>query len=291
MLLVAGPRWSFGRNQILLREFEAELARSDVSIHVLRSDVDQNRTLSVYSSPDPERVFAATLRLAALAFDSIDMTRHMGSHPRTGALDECPFMALGEGREADLLVAVRAFAEELSDQHGVPIFYEEKSNQGRGEAHLSQLRDRGFGGLFLSMVEPDVGPKEPHPTLGIAMVGLRGYSIEFAVAAKSENVRAAQSICREISRRRAEGDPAFLGASALAVQLPTALRVEIQVALQLPELVPVDPLVKWICDAMLDHGLGRGEARLVSVIRESDLPMATRLRMEREQVVKEEDAV
>src|SRR5579863_1145165 len=101
MRVLAVPNWSFGRNKLLLRKFEEILRSHSVTIHFLESDIDHNRTVSAFSGI-PEELLSAVDAMAAEAFESIDLTHHIGVHPRIGALDVCPFVPL-PGRNDDRL--------------------------------------------------------------------------------------------------------------------------------------------------------------------------------------------
>src|SRR5580658_8794069 len=172
MRLLAVPNWSFGRNRALLTNFRDALESSPVHTHFCESDVDHNRTVTAFSGSGPE-VYETLLRLCAVAFDSIDLSHHVGVHPRIGALDVCPFVPL-VGRNDDRMEVTQtalALAERvgalIGGKYGVPVYlYEHSARSGR-ESTLPALRKGGFGGLLERTLNPDFGPAHAHPRLGV----------------------------------------------------------------------------------------------------------------------------
>lgn len=93
MQLLAVPNWSFGRNTPLLTKFKQVLDAGSVVNHYCESDIDHNRTVTAFSGED-SHVRDVLLELCEAAFSTIDLRRHVGVHPRVGALDVCPFVLL-----------------------------------------------------------------------------------------------------------------------------------------------------------------------------------------------------
>ncbi|MEJ5170254.1 MAG: hypothetical protein WHU10_04640, partial [Fimbriimonadales bacterium] len=83
MRLTTVPNWSFGRDRDLLRRMRDVLDDSGARVHFAESDPDHNRTVTAFTH-DAERLKDVLLRLCELAFDRIDLNRHVGVHPRIG---------------------------------------------------------------------------------------------------------------------------------------------------------------------------------------------------------------
>ena len=135
-------------------------------------------------------------RVATAAVDHIDLGRHRGAHPRLGAIDVVPFVALDGSTPADAALAADEFARWLSDEHGVPCFrYHARSPS------LPEVRRNAFHGRG-----PDTGPGSPHSTAGACAVGDRGALVAFNAWLTSPDPASAR---RAAARVRAETTERF----------------------------------------------------------------------------------
>jgi glutamate formiminotransferase / 5-formyltetrahydrofolate cyclo-ligase len=313
MRILTVPNWSFGRDKDLLNRFREVLEESGVATHYLDGDVDHNRTVSAFSG-DASTVFETLERLCELAFDRIDLNHHVGVHPRIGALDVCPFLPLPDmpiqsapgtlalprpqsGQQSEpspspqaqatdrLLADVEAFAAKIAGRFELPIFLYEKSERGRHEADLPSLRKGGFGGLIDKELHPDFGPSHVHPKLGVSVVGVRDPLIAVNVNMTGADPVAAQAIAQEIRALRASGDNRFLGVRALGFSLASVEQSQVSLNLTLPDITAVDPIIEWVLEQIVNRGRRFTSAELVGVIREGDVPNASRLPIKEPQIV------
>jgi glutamate formiminotransferase len=143
------------------------------------SDPDHHR--SVYTLVGPaEGVASAARSLATATVQLVDVTSHVGAHPRLGALDVVPFVPYEPEQPApsDLgeVTALRdGFARWLATEHGVPAFAYGPLADG-GARSLPEVRRRAFAEL-----RPDAGPDAPHPTAGACAVGARRVLVAYNV--------------------------------------------------------------------------------------------------------------
>jgi len=249
MRVLAIPQWSFGRDKGLLREFGEILDAFGLRIHDLRSDVDQNRTISAFSG-DPVRVFEALERLGVAALPRIDLQRHHGSYPRRhhgsypriGALDSCPLIRVpdADGILPDVVLEryIDRLAWVLAEVYGLPVFLCERSDRGRREGEIPDLFRQGFGMLLERSIEPDYGPKSAHRHLGVAVIGERDWVLQASVRLGTPDLATAKTVTKLIRELRREGDPRFLGVSALAVSLASRDQTQVSMILTLPDLTP-----------------------------------------------------
>lgn len=286
MRLLTVPNWSFGRNTPLLRGFREVLQRPGIQFHYCHGDIDHNRTVTAFTG-EPGAIETALASMCALAFDAIDLNRHVGVHPRIGALDVCPFVPLSPD-SSDFFQA-NALAERvaaaIAGKYGVPVFLYERSERGRHEADLPSLRQGGFGGLSGRTLRPDFGPDAAHPRLGVTVMGVRDFLIAMNVNLSSEEIDNAKRIAREIRELRREGDPRFLGVRALGFPLASRKLVQVSLNVTLPDLTPVDPILEWLMNRAFELHVAVSGAELIGVIRAKDLATATRLPVRPQQVV------
>ncbi|MFZ4507829.1 MAG: hypothetical protein ACOYON_09065 [Fimbriimonas sp.] len=284
MRVLAVPNWSFAREKLLGREFARILGAAGVSVHACEGDVDHNRTVTAFSGEIAD-VLRTLRELQNAAFAVIDLNRHVGVHPRIGALDVCPFVRLDDAPIEALNLWVHRAAREVAERWDLPVFLYEHSEMGRHEADLPSLRKGGFGGLLGRELNPDFGPRIAHPRLGVTVMGARDFLIAMNVNLQSGDLRAAKAIARRIRDLRADGDPRFLGVRALGLLLPEREQCQVSLNVTLPDLTPPDPIILWITREAAQFGIALAGTELIGVIRESDLPGATRLPIRGEQVV------
>jgi glutamate formiminotransferase len=286
MRVLTVPNWSFGRNRTLLRRFETILSRSDLKVHFLAGDVDHNRTVSAFSGEE-RPVLDALLELSAEAFDAIDLSHHMGVHPRIGALDVCPFVPLDQEPDGVLTcnALVERFSATLAGRFGVPVFLYEKSERGRHEADLPSLRHGGFGAMLDRQLHPDFGPEMAHPRLGVTVAGTRDFMLAVNVNLRTEDPALAKRLAKVVRGLRTEGDTRFLGVRAQGWPLVSRKLSQVSFNVTLPDLTDVDPIVEWVIQEAKKSHVTMDDTELIGVIRPQDLPGATRLKIQPDQVV------
>ena len=283
MRLLTVPNWSFGRDRDLLHLFEDLLSGWGLTIHFLESDVDHNRTVSAFSG-DPEVVFERLERLAEAAFERIDLNRHVGVHPRIGALDVCPFLPLDCGGYP-LGLKIEAFGQRLAERFSLPVYLYEKSERGVHSKDLPHLRDGGFGGLLMKELSPDFGPPRAHKFLGATVMGERDFLIAMNVNFRSDRLDWVRSLAKKIREERAEGNPRFAGVRALGFPLASRHMIQLSMNLTCPDLTSPDSLIEYALEAARKGSVAHADNQLIGVIRDRDLPGATRLPIKKEQIV------
>ncbi len=284
MRLLAAPNWSFGRDNGLQRAFRDALEAEGAEIHFLKGDLDHNRTVSAFSGDAPQ-VRRWIMALAELALPSIDLNRHMGCHPRIGALDVCPFIPYAPHTDFEELNAwVEETAAEFAARFDVPVMLYEKSAR-KGKAALPDLRRPGFGGLLAGDVNSDFGPRQAHPRHGATVMGARGFLIALNVNLKEEDAAAARTLARHVRVRRRDGDPMFRGVRALGFTLPSQGLSQLSMNLTQPNDTPIDPILKWAQEHAQLIGVESAGPELIGVIRPRDLEHAVDLPYDPHQVV------
>lgn len=284
MTLLTVPNWSFGRSPALHRRFATVLGERPVAVHYLRGDLDHNRTVSAFSG-SPEALADTLLALADEAFDAIDLGRHVGVHPRIGALDVLPFVVQDPADLEEALAFAEFIGREIAERYDLPVFLYERSETGRHEADLPSLRKGGFGGLLERTLRPDFGPGRAHPRLGATVVGVRDPLIALNVDLRHPMVDVAGKISAEIRGRRAEGDPTFLGVRALGLPLPSREMSQVSINVTMPDATPLDPIVEWIEARALKLGVAPAGAELIGIIAARHLEGATRVPFDPAQVI------
>lgn len=193
-LLLAVPNISEGRDPTRV----ADVAGDDLTLLDIDSDADHNRTVLTYRGA-PDDIERACIGLLGRAVRLLDITKHIGAHPRFGVVDVLPIVPYNASRhEAERV------ADGVARRSPIPVF--------RYTDDLPQVRRR------LRQ------PHNAHPTAGVVCVGVRGPLIAFNV-----NLRTTTDQARRIVRSVRE----LPGVRALAFELPS--RNLVQVSMNLVE--------------------------------------------------------
>ena len=107
------PNISEGRNQEVIEAVLNEV-RSTAGVTLLdhSSDVNHNRTVITFLG-SPEGVAEAAVKLAKKAAKLIDLTVHVGEHPRMGAVDVIPFVPIKEITTEECVELSKAVAKRV----------------------------------------------------------------------------------------------------------------------------------------------------------------------------------
>ena len=196
------PNFSEGRNKENI-EALATVAKSVTGVALLDYSADFNHNRSVYTLiGDPEGIADAAFQLCKKASELIDMTKHIGEHPRMGATDVIPFVPIRDVSMDECIDISEQVARRIWLELGIPVFLYEYSASSGIRRNLAEVRKGGFEGmnekLQLDEWEPDFGERKVHPTAGITAVGARSPLIAFNVNLDSSNLDIAKIIANKI---------------------------------------------------------------------------------------------
>jgi len=171
---------SEGRNPEAIAAIATAAGADLLDVH---TDWHHHRTvLTVVGEDAPRRVTTA-------AIERIDLAEHDGVHPRLGAVDVVPFVPLDGSTDDDARRARDDFMAWLADAHDVPSFLYGP------ERTLPEVRRRAFHDL-----DPDRGPRRPHPTAGATCVGVRALLVAYNVWVDDLDLAQAREVAAAIRR-------------------------------------------------------------------------------------------
>jgi len=217
------PNVSEGRRRDAVDRLAASCGHPLLDVH---TDADHNRSVFTLAADPPEEVERAAVQLAEAVARDVDASSWRdGVHPRLGALDVVPFVALSGTPEARASAVRTAhyFAGWLADAMDVPTFLYDEADP--AERTLPRLRRDAF-----VRRAPDYGPAEPHPRLGAAAVGARPVLVAVNCELDRDDVDLARRIAHDV-RERGGG---LRGVRALGFELASRRRA--QVSLNLTDL-------------------------------------------------------
>lgn len=224
----------------------------------LHADIDHHRSVLTLADPVAVRLLEALGRLARTVVAHVDLARHEGVHPRLGALDVVPFVALDPTPHAAAVRAARDASRLLSAEFGIPVFrYDDAAPDHRS---LPTVRRGAFRDLL-----PDLGPERPHPQAGATAVGARRPLV--ALNLEVDLPRAVAASVAAAVRAAGGGMP---GVRALAFRLPR--RGVTQVSLNVTDLArtSVEEAVMTVRDLVGARGGTLGRVELVGLVPDGE---------------------
>jgi len=255
------PNFSEGRDAGTIEALRSALAaRADVfDVH---SDPDHNRSVFTLVGDDPLLVDALLAGIAC-ARERIDLRNHEGAHPRIGAADVVPIVALDpEDRERAQDCALR-LADRIGTELGLPVFLYGDSAPDRspafyrrgGPAELQRRIDSGE-------IRPDYGPGQLDERAGGVIVGARRPLIAFNVNLATDDVEVARTIAAVV-REKSGGFP---GVRALGLFLPRAGHAQVSMNVEDYEAAALHEIVLRVGDEAHLRGVEVAGAELVGLM-------------------------
>lgn len=213
------PNISEGRNMEVVEAILNEV-RSTPGVTLLdhSSDPNHNRTVITFLG-SPEGVAEAAVKLAKKAAELIDLTKHVGEHPRMGAVDVCPFVPVKEITTEECVELSKEVGKRIWEEAGMPVFLYEDSASAPHRVNLAAIRKGQFEGMAEKVQqpewEPDFGGRTIHPTAGTVAVGCRMPLVAYNINLNTSDIKIASTIAKTI--RQANGGLACV--KALGVML------------------------------------------------------------------------
>ena len=206
MLVECVPNFSEGRKPETIERL-AQAIQSIETACVLDThiDADHNRSVITFVAA-PENIVDAAVRAVTVASELIDMSRHLGEHPRLGATDVLPFIPIRGVSMEDCVALAHEAGNRIARELSLPVFFYERAALKPERANLEDVR-RGALELLREQIAvepgraPDVGPLMVHETAGAIAVGARPFLIAFNVNLGTTDVAVARAIARTVRAR------------------------------------------------------------------------------------------
>ena len=217
------PNFSEGRDRNVIDRIAGAIASAKVisegkEMKVKVLDVDPgeatNRTVITFVG-SPEAVVEAAFQGVRCAGALIDMSRHHGAHPRSGACDVLPLVPVSGVTLEECALMARKLAERISTELGIPCYCYEAAAFKPERKNLAVCRAGEYEALPEKMADPerrpDFGPAEYNETVkksGAVNVGARNFLIAVNYNLNTTSTRRAMAVAfdvREKGRKAREG--------------------------------------------------------------------------------------
>ena len=255
------PNFSEGRSIATIDALRAALgAHADLlDVH---ADEDHNRSVFTLVGDDTSLI-ESLLAGIACARDGIDLRSHEGAHPRIGAADVVPVIALDpeeRGRAEDCALRL---GERIGAELGLPVFLYGDSAPGRGPAFYrrggpAELQRR----IDAGEIRPDFGPARLDERAGGVIVGARRPLIAFNINLTTPDVEVARAIAGVV-REKGGGFP---GVRALGLFLPRAGRAQVSMNVEDYEAAALHEIVARVEAEARARGSDVAGAELVGLM-------------------------
>ncbi|UCG87034.1 MAG: glutamate formimidoyltransferase [Gemmatimonadota bacterium] len=208
------PNFSEGKDLSVIKSITDRIESVD---GVTLLDVDPgkatNRTVVTFVGP-PVAAVEAAFRAVAQASELIDMSNHVGEHPRFGATDVCPLVPVSGITMEETVEYARQLARRLGDELGITVYCYENAAFTERRRNLADVRAGEYEGLEQKLRDPqwrpDFGPAEFNRRSGATAVGARDFLVAYNVNLNTTSTRRANAIAfdvREKGRVKRKGDP------------------------------------------------------------------------------------
>uniref|UniRef100_A0A8C6WHJ9 glutamate formimidoyltransferase n=1 Tax=Neogobius melanostomus TaxID=47308 RepID=A0A8C6WHJ9_9GOBI len=175
------PNFSEGRDKEVIDAIARSISETEgVSLLDVDPGVSTNRTVYTFVG-SPDAVVTGALNAARTAFERIDMSKHKGEHPRSGALDVCPFVPVQNVSMDDCVSCAEEFGQKLAEMLQVPVYL--YGAAARCESRRSPLRSDLNG--------PQTSGPRSSSVWGATVTGARKFLIAFnstSSAPKSKHI-------------------------------------------------------------------------------------------------------
>lgn len=206
--------YSEGRDRAVIEAIVSAISSVE-GVKVLNIDPGEatNRTVVTFVG-SPEAVTEAAFRGSAMAKERIDMRRHHGAHPRSGATDVLPLIPISGITLEECATLARKLAERLYKELGIPCYCYEAAAFKPERKNLAVCRAGEYEALPEKMADPDRKPDfggEYDDTVartGATNVGARNFLVAVNYNLNTTSTRRAMAIAfdvREKGRKAREG--------------------------------------------------------------------------------------
>ncbi|XP_028255552.1 formimidoyltransferase-cyclodeaminase-like [Parambassis ranga] len=179
------PNFSEGRDKKVIDVISAAISSTPgCSLLDVDPGASTNRTVYTFVG-SPAAVVEGALNAARQAFSLIDMSKHSGEHPRTGALDVCPFIPVQNVSMDACIRCANEFGQRLAEMLHVPVYLYGEAARSEARRSLPSVRAGEYEALPEKLKHdrwaPDFGPALFVPSWGATVTGARKFLIAYNV--------------------------------------------------------------------------------------------------------------
>ena len=290
------PNYSEGRDKSVIDAIVAAISSVE-GVKVLDVDPGEatNRTVVTFVG-EPEPVCEAAFRGAAKAKELIDMRKHHGAHPRSGATDVLPLIPVSGITLEQCADLARKLAKRLYEELDIPCYCYEAAAFRPERKNLAVCREGEYEALprkFQSpQTQPDFGGSWnlSAQTAGATNVGARGFLVAVNFNLNTTSTRRAMAVAfdvREKGRKNPSGEgwiPGTLkGTKAIGWYIDEYGIAQVSMNITDIDLTPLHVAFEEVCRCASARGLRVTGAEIVGLVPKKVLIDAGRFYLEKQQ--------
>ncbi|XP_058237505.1 formimidoyltransferase-cyclodeaminase isoform X3 [Hemibagrus wyckioides] len=208
------PNFSEGRDKEVIKAIaDAISATGGCSVLDVDPGASTNRTVYTFVG-SPQAVVEGALNAAHAAFTLIDMTKHKGEHPRSGAMDVCPFIPVQNTSMEECVTCANEFGRRLAEMLQVPVYLYGEAARSESRRSLPSIRAGEYEALAEKLKKsewtPDFGPAAFVRSWGATVTGARKFLIAYNVNLLSTKEQAHRIALDIREQGRGKGQPGLL---------------------------------------------------------------------------------
>ena len=214
-LIECVPNISEGRDMAVINSISDVVEKID-DVRLLNVDPGKatNRTVITFIG-EPEAILEAAFELIKKSKELIDMSNHLGEHPRMGAVDVCPLIPISNISMEETVVYAHKLAKRVGLELGIPVYCYENAAKKIDRVNLADCRSGEYEGLEKKISsknwKPDYGPNKFNTSVkksGATAIAARDFLIAYNINLNTTSTRRANAIAfdlREAGRIKREG--------------------------------------------------------------------------------------
>ncbi len=239
-------------------------------------DRDYNRTVFTFIGT-PETIGEAAFAAISKATELVDMTQHVGQHPRIGTTDVCPYVPLKNVDEQECVLLANRLGERVATELHIPVYLYGLAARKSDRRALFNIRQGEYEGLEQKLQDPnwkpDFGPAVFSKKAGAVVIGVRNILIAYNVSLDTSELEIAKTVAERVreSGRLEKGQRLrgrFDGIQALGVTLTRDGRSSCQVSTNILDSTKtgIDQIFDGIVEEATLVGVRVTESELIGLI-------------------------
>jgi len=196
------PNFSEGRDANIIKQITDAIQNVE-GAKLLHVDMGAatNRTVVTFAA-DENTVVEAAFQAIKKASELIDMRKHHGEHPRSGATDVCPFIPIANASIEDCIACAKKLGKRVADELNIPVYLYEYAASAPHRTNLAHIRAGEYEGIKdkikLPEWQPDFGSATFNERIGNLITGARNILIAYNANLNTTSVRRANSVAFDV---------------------------------------------------------------------------------------------
>lgn len=293
------PNFSEGRNREVIDAIAAAIQNGEcegkdgqLCAKVLNVDSGEaaNRTVITFAG-SPEAVVEAAFRGVRKAGELIDMRKHHGAHPRSGATDVLPLVPISGVTLEECAEMARALAKRIYTELEIPCYCYEAAAHKPERKNLAVCRAGGYEALPQKMADPsrqpDFGPgkyTERAAASGAINVGARDILLAVNFNLDTTSSEIANEIAYEVREKghpQRKGVPGTLkGCKAFGWFIDEYGVAQVSMNITDIETTPLHTAYNEVCRVAKEHGVRVTGTEIIGLLPERCLIKAGKYYLE-----------